>query len=67
LVINFHQPLQIEAFEKCSFLFKLKEGENFNPPPNFGGLTTLMKTHRDRHPYIEYFEDEAKASLRAQC
>jgi len=22
--IDFHQPLQIEAFEKCSFLFKFK-------------------------------------------
>ncbi len=28
---------QCETFEKCSFLFKFKDGE---PPPNFGGLTT---------------------------
>jgi len=21
-----------ETFEKCSFLFKFKEGQNFNPP-----------------------------------
>jgi hypothetical protein len=31
---------QDETFEKCSILFKVKEGESFNPPPNFGGLTT---------------------------
>ncbi|MEE8480726.1 MAG: hypothetical protein V3T59_05740 [Desulfobacterales bacterium] len=33
------------------------EGENFNHPD---------KLHRDKHPYIEYFEDSAKASLRAK-
>jgi hypothetical protein len=29
-----------QTFEKGSILFKVKEGENFNLPPNFGGLTT---------------------------
>ncbi len=28
--------------------FKFKAGENFNHPD---------KLHRDKHPYIEYFED----------
>jgi hypothetical protein len=37
--------------------FKFKAGENFNHPD---------KLHRDKHPYIEYFEDSAKASLRAK-
>jgi len=28
-------------------LFNFKEGENFNPPPNFGGLTTgILKVFR---------------------
>jgi hypothetical protein len=31
-----------ETFEKYSIFFKVKEGENFNPPPNFGGLTTVI-------------------------
>jgi len=39
-------------------LFKFKGGENFNHPD---------KLHRDKHRYIEYFEDSAKASLRAKC
>jgi hypothetical protein len=30
-------------------------------------LTTPIEIHRGRHPYIEYFEDKAKASLRAKC
>ena len=51
-----------------------------NPPPNFGGLTTPydlpdlpqyhlleLRGRRGRHEYIEYFEDKAKASLRAKC
>ena len=49
-----------------------------NPPPNFGGLTTPYDlpacpvTHlngdlRGRHEHSEYFEDKAKASLRAKC
>jgi hypothetical protein len=39
-----------------------------NPPPNFGGLTTPydLPDLRVRHEYIEYFEDKAKASLRAK-
>jgi hypothetical protein len=39
-----------------------------NPPPNFGGLTTPydLPDLRGRHEYIEYFEDKAKASLRAK-
>jgi len=38
-----------ETFEKCSILFKFKEGKNFNH------LDEII--YRDRHPYIEYFED----------
>ncbi len=40
-----------------------------NPPPNFGGLTTPydLPDLRGRHEYIYYFEDKAKASLRAKC
>jgi len=67
----------IETFEKCSILFKFKppargayapEGKA-NPPPNFGGLTTPydLPDLRGRHEYMEYFEDKAKASLRAKC
>ena len=40
--------LRSETFEKCSILFKFKASENFNHPD---------KLHRDKHPYIEYFED----------
>ena len=36
-----------ETFEKCFILFKVKEGENSNPPDH----------HRDRPEYLEYFED----------
>ncbi len=45
------------------------EREKANPPPNFGGLTTPydLPDLRGRHEYIEYFEDKAKASLRAKC
>ncbi len=32
--------------------------ENFNHPD---------KRHRDKHPYIEYFEDSANTSLLAKC
>jgi hypothetical protein len=36
-----------ETFEKCSILFKVKEGENTNPPDH----------HRDSQEYLEYFEE----------
>ena len=48
-----------ETFEKYSILVNFKEGENFNHPDEI--------IYRDRRPYIEYFEDIAKASLRAKC
>jgi len=31
-------PLSVETFEKCSFLFKFKEGENFNRRNTLGIL-----------------------------
>ena len=43
--------MESEAVSKCFPLtagFKIKEGENFNHP---------AQIQRDRHPYIEYFED----------
>ena len=40
----------IETFEKCSFLFEFKEGENFNHPSTIADL-------RGRQEYIEYFKD----------
>jgi len=45
----------IEAFKKCKLLFEYKEGENFNPPPNFGGLTTSEEyaLHSPGQVYIE--------------
>jgi len=46
----------LETFEKCSILFKFKEGENI-----------ALKLHFvQMQEYIEYFEDSAKASLRAK-
>jgi hypothetical protein len=36
--------LQIETFEKCSILFKVKEGDNLNPPVEIN--------QRDRHQYL---------------
>ncbi len=34
--------LHVETFEKCSILFKFKEGENFNHPAEIGtGIHTL--------------------------
>jgi len=39
-----HHPIEngIETFEKCSILFKFKEGENFNHPDEIGtGIHTL--------------------------
>ena len=38
-----------ETFEKCSILVKVNEGENFHPPVEIN--------QRDRHQYLEYFED----------
>jgi len=35
--------IHAKTFEKCSFLLKTMAGKNFNPPPNFGGLTAPMK------------------------
>jgi hypothetical protein len=31
-----HRSKQHETFEKCSFLLKVKEGENFNHPREIG-------------------------------
>jgi len=44
--------------------FKFKEGVSL-----LAGLTTPydLPDLRGRHEYIEYFEDKAKASLRAKC
>jgi len=44
--------------------FKFKEGD-----PAIAGLTTPydLTDLRGRQEYIEYFEDKAKASLRAKC
>jgi hypothetical protein len=60
---------QFETFEKCSILFKFK-----SKIPDFErGKAKILTTPydlpdlRDRHEYIEYFEDKAKASLRAKC
>ncbi len=61
----------LEIFEKCSILFKFK-------PPARGAYAPEGKAKiltapydlpdlRGRHEYIEYFEDKAKASLRAKC
>ncbi len=38
---------ETEAFEKCSILVKINEGENSNPPDHY----------RDSQEYLEYFED----------
>jgi len=72
------KALYNETFEKCFPLlagFKFKEGV-----PLLAGLTTPydlpdlpqyhlpeLRGRRGRHEYIEYFEDKAKASLRAKC
>ena len=37
--------IQLETFEKCSILFKIKQSENLNHPDR----------HRDRHPYLVVF------------
>ena len=36
----FYYKCSYETFEKCKFLFELKEDD---PPPNSGGLTTPIK------------------------
>ncbi len=46
----------LETFEKCSILFKFKEGEDL-------ALTLHCVQPQE---YIEYFEDSADASLRAK-
>ncbi len=66
-----HSPVtsKYETFEKCSILFKFK-----SKIPDFErGKANILTTPYDlldlrgRHEYIEYFEDKAKASLRAKC
>jgi len=52
-----------EAVSKRSILFKVKEGD-----PAIAGLTTPVRSAGLMgQAYVEYFEDKAKASLRAKC
>ena len=61
--------LNTEAFEKCSILFKFKSKI---PDYERGKAKILTAPYdlpdlRGRHEYMDYFEDKAKASLRAKC
>ena len=42
----------LETFEKCQFLLKFKEGDNFNHPGEIS-----LRISQGRQEYIEYFED----------
>ncbi len=63
-------PSYFETFEKCSILFKFKPPARgaYAPEGKAKSLTTPydLPDLRGRHEYIEYFEDKAKASLRAK-
>jgi hypothetical protein len=57
---------QYEIVEKWIFLFEFKlparrayrpEGTAYAPEGKAKLLTIPIKIHRDRHPYIKYFED----------
>jgi hypothetical protein len=45
-LFNFKTYAKIETFEKCSILFKVKEGENSNRPDNPSGQASIPLVFR---------------------
>jgi len=44
-----YQSIGTETFEKCSILFKFKEGENFNHRNTFSILRIKLKLHCEQN------------------